>query len=91
MDEHLQAAGRSITLRRTVTRWLEYAVAVWTLALVVLYLSRWSSVSLTALVVMLVLLGCSFAAIAFFHNARFIDSARRERSLARPDGSTGQA
>ena len=70
-------------LRRTVTRWVEYAIAVWVAALVVLALSRWGRVDLTAVVVSLILLGCSFGAIAAVHNLRFMDSSRRERVLTR--------
>jgi hypothetical protein len=85
MDEHLRAAGRSIVLRRTVNRWVEYAVAVWIAALIVLALSRWGNVDLTTLVISLIMLGCSFGTIAVVHNLRFIDSSRRERVLARRD------
>ena len=70
-------------LRRTTTRWVEYAIAVWISALIVLALARWGHVDLTALVVSLILLGCSFGVIAAVHNLRFIDSSRRERVLAR--------
>jgi len=83
MDEHLRAAGRSITLRRTVNRWVEYAVAVWIAALIVLALSEWGRIDLTAMVVSLIMLGCSFAVIAVVHNLRFIDSSRRERVLSK--------
>jgi hypothetical protein len=83
MDEHLRAAGRSITLRRTVNRWLEYAVAAWIAALVVLALGRWGDVNLASPVVALIMLGVAFAGVSLFHNLRFIDSARRERVLSR--------
>jgi hypothetical protein len=83
MDELLRAAGRSITLRRTVQRWVEYALAMWIVAIAVLSLSRWQGWNLTTVVISLILLGCAFAAIAIVHNLRFIDSARREKVLAR--------
>jgi hypothetical protein len=83
MDELLRAAGKSITLQRTTRRWVEYALAMWVVALVVLFLDRWQAWDLTTIVVSLILLGCAFAAIAIVHNLRFIDSARRERVLAR--------
>lgn len=83
MDELLQAAGRSITLRRATQRWVEYALAMWIVALAVLTLDRWQGWNLTTVVVSLILLGVAFASIAIVHNLRFIDSARRERVLAR--------
>ena len=83
MDELLQAAGRSITLRRATQRWVEYALAMWIVALAVLTLSKWQDWNLTTVVVSLILLGVSFAGIAIVHNLRFIESARRERVLAR--------
>ena len=83
MDELLRAAGKSITLQRTTRRWVEYALVMWVVALVVLFLDRSQGWNLTTIVVSLILLGCSFAAIAIVHNLRFIDSARRERVLAR--------
>jgi uncharacterized membrane protein len=83
MDELLRAAGRSITLRRTTQRWVEYALAMWIIALAVLTLARWQDWNLTTVVVSLILLGVSFAGIAIFHNLRFIESARRERILAK--------
>jgi hypothetical protein len=83
MDELLRTAGKSITLQRTTRRWVEYALAMWVVALVVLFLDRWQAWNLTTIVISLILLGCSFAAIAIVHNLRFIDSARRERVLAR--------
>jgi hypothetical protein len=88
MDEHLRAAGRSIVLRRTVNRWLEYAVAVWISAIVVLVLARWGDVDLTAMVVSLILLGCAFATVAVVFNLQFIDSSRRERVLTRRHQAT---
>jgi uncharacterized membrane protein len=83
MDELLRAAGKSITLQRTTRRWVEYAVVMWVVALLVLTLDRWQDWNLTTVVISLILLGCAFAAIAIVHNLRFIDSARRERVLAR--------
>ncbi|MDQ6918250.1 MAG: hypothetical protein M3Z98_02705 [Candidatus Dormibacteraeota bacterium] len=83
MDELLQAAGRSITLRRATQRWVEYALAMWIVALAVLTLSKWQDWNLTTVVVSLILLGVAFAGIAIVHNLRFIESARRERVLAR--------
>ena len=83
MEEKLRAAGRSITLRRTVNRWLEYALAVWIAALAVLFLGGWGGVNFIGVVVILLLLGCAFAAVAIVHNLRFIESARYERSLSR--------
>ena len=83
MDELLQAAGRSITLRRTTQRWVEYAVVMWIVALIVLTLQKWQNWNLTTIVVAFILLGVAFGAIAILHNLRFIDSARRERVLAR--------
>jgi ABC-type polysaccharide/polyol phosphate export permease len=83
MEEHLRVAGRSIVLRRTVNRWVEYAIAAWISALVVLALSRWGSVDLTAVVVVLIMLGCVFAAVAVVHNLRYIETSRREHVLAR--------
>jgi ABC-type polysaccharide/polyol phosphate export permease len=88
MEEHLRVAGQSITLRRTVARWVEYAIAVWICSLIVLALSKWGRVDLTAVVVALILLGCAFGAIAAFHNVRFIDSSRREQMLARRHQAT---
>ena len=88
MDERLRAAGRSITLRRTVTRFVEYAAAVWLVAVLVLALSRWGDLDLTAMVVSLVMLGCAFAVIAAVHNLRFIESSRRERVLSRHDAGS---
>ena len=83
MDEHLRAAGRTITLRRTVNRWLEYAVAAWVAAIVVLALGRWGDMNLATPVVGLMVLGVVFAGVSLVHNLRFIDSARRERVLSR--------
>jgi uncharacterized membrane protein len=83
MDELLRAEGRSITLRRTTQRWVEYALAMWIVALVVLSLSRWQDWNLTTVVVSLILLGVAFGSVAIVHNLRFIESARRERTLAR--------
>jgi uncharacterized membrane protein len=83
MDELLRAAGRSITLRRTTQRWVEYAVVMWIVALVVLTLDRWQDWNLTTIVVSFILLGVAFAGIAILHNLRFIESARRERVLSR--------
>jgi hypothetical protein len=83
MDELLRAAGKSIALQRTTRRWVEYALAMWVVALLVLFLDRWQDWNLTTVVVSLILLGCAFAAIAIVHNLRFIESARRERALAR--------
>ena len=83
MDELLRAAGKSITLQRATRRWVEYALVMWVVALVVLFLDRSQDWNLTTIVVSLILLGCSFAAVAIVHNLRFIDSARRERVLAR--------
>jgi type VI protein secretion system component VasK len=83
MDELLQAAGRSITLRRATQRWVEYALAMWIVALAVLTLARWQDWNLTTVVVLIILLGVAFAGIAIIHNLRFIESARRERVLAR--------
>ena len=83
MDELLRAAGRSVTLRRTTQRWVEYAVIMWIVALAVLTLDRWQDWNLTTIVVSFILLGVSFAAIAILHNLRFIESSRRERKLAR--------
>ena len=83
MDELLRAAGRSISLRRTTQRWVEYALAMWIVALAVLTLARWQDWNLTTIVVALILLGVSFAGIAIVHNLRFIESARRERVLSR--------
>ena len=83
MDENLRIAGQSIVLRRTVTRWVEYAIAAWVMSLIVLALSRWGGVDLTALVVPLIMLGCAFAIIAAVHNLRFIETSRKERVLAR--------
>ncbi|HVD02197.1 MAG TPA: hypothetical protein VNG93_13805 [Candidatus Dormibacteraeota bacterium] len=88
MEEHLRVTGQSIVLRRTVNRWVEYAIAAWTVSLVVLALSRWGAVDLTALVVALIMLGCAFAAVAVVHNLRFIESSRRERLLARRHQAT---
>jgi uncharacterized membrane protein len=83
MDELLRAAGRSITLRRTTQRWVEYAVVMWIVALAALTLSKWQDWNLTSIVVSFILVGVAFAAIAILHNLRFINSARRERVLAR--------
>ena len=83
MDELLRAAGKSITLQRATRRWVEYALVMWVVALIVLFLDRSQDWNLTTIVVSLILLGCSFAAVAIVHNLRFIDSARRERVLAR--------
>ena len=83
MDELLRAAGRSISLRRTTQRWVEYALAMWILALVVLTLARWQDWNLTTIVVSIILLGVAFAGIAIVHNLRFIESARRERVLTK--------
>jgi hypothetical protein len=83
MEEQLRVAGQSIVLRRTVNRWVEYAIAAWIMSLIVLALSRWGGVDLTAPVVSLIMLGCSFAIIAVVHNLRFIETSRRERVLAR--------
>jgi uncharacterized membrane protein len=83
MDELLRAAGRSITLRRATQRWVEYAVIMWIVALALLTLDRWQSWNLTTIVVSFILLGVSFGGIAIFHNLRFIESARRERILAK--------
>jgi len=81
MDELLRAAGRSISLRRTTQRWVEYALAMWILALAVLTLARWQGWNLTTIVVSIILLGVAFAGIAIIHNLRFIGSAHRERVL----------
>jgi uncharacterized membrane protein len=70
-------------LRRATQRWVEYAVIMWIVALAVLTLDRWQGWNLTTVVVSLILLGVSFAAIAILHNLRFIESARRERVLAK--------
>ena len=83
MDELLRAAGRSVTLRRTTQRWVEYAVIMWIVALAVLTLDRWQDWNLTTVVVSFILLGVAFAGIAILHNLRFIESARRERVLAK--------
>ena len=83
MDELLRAAGRSITLRRATQRWVEYALAMWIVALAVLTLARWQGWNLTTIVVSLILLGVSFAGIAIVHNLRFIESSRREHVLAK--------
>jgi uncharacterized membrane protein len=83
MDELLRAAGRSVTLRRTTQRWVEYAVVMWIVALIVLTLDKWQGWNITTVVVAIILLGVSFAGIAILHNLRFIESARRERVLAR--------
>jgi uncharacterized membrane protein len=83
MEELLRAAGRSITLRRATQRWVEYAVVMWIVALAVLTLDRWQDWNLTTIVVSFILLGVSFAGIAILHNLRFIESARRERVLAK--------
>jgi uncharacterized membrane protein len=83
MDELLRATGRSISLRRTTQRWVEYALAMWILALVVLTLARWQDWNLTTVVVSIILLGVAFAGIAIVHNLRFIESARRERVLTK--------
>jgi hypothetical protein len=83
MDELLRAAGRSVTLRRTTQRWVEYAVIMWIVALAVLTLDRWQDWNLTSIVVSFILLGVTFGAIAILHNLRFIESARRERVLAK--------
>ena len=83
MDEQLRATGRSIVLRRTTLRWLEYAFVAWTVSLLVLILGAWQTWNLITLVVALISLGCAFAAIAAFHNVRFLEATRQERSLAR--------
>ena len=83
MDELLRAAGKSISLQRTTRRWVEYALVIWIVALVVLFLDRWQGWNLTTIVISLILLGCSFAAIAIVHNLRVIASARLERVLER--------
>jgi uncharacterized membrane protein len=83
MDELLRAAGRSVTLRRTTQRWVEYAVVMWIVALIVLTLDKWQGWNITTVVVSIILLGVSFAGIAILHNLRFIESARKERALAR--------
>jgi hypothetical protein len=83
MEEHLRVAGRSISLRRTTVRWLEYAIAAWVMALVILFLSRFGNVDLVPVVVMLVLAGVVCAMVALANNARFLESARREQVLAR--------
>lgn len=92
MDEKLRVAGRSIVLRRTVNRWVEYAIAAWTVSLLILAMSRWGDVDLTALVVALIMLGCAFAVVAVVHNLRYIETSRREHVLGRrqPAG-TGKA
>jgi ABC-type polysaccharide/polyol phosphate export permease len=83
MEEHLRVAGQSIVLRRTVNRWVEYAIAAWIMSLIVLAMSRWGGVDLTALVVSLIMLGCAFATVAVVHNLRFLETSRKERVLAR--------
>jgi len=83
MDERLRATGRSIVLRRTTLRWLEYAFVAWTLSLLVLILGAWQTWNLVTLVVALISLGCAFAAIAASYNVRFLEATRQERSLAR--------
>jgi hypothetical protein len=83
MDELIRAAGRTITLRRTTQRWVEYAVIMWIVALAMLTLDRWQDWNLTTIVVSFILLGVGFAAVAIVHNLRFIESARRERVLAK--------
>lgn len=89
MDEKLRVAGRSIVLRRTVNRWVEYAIAAWTVSLLILAMSRWGDVDLTALVVTLIMLGCAFAVVAVVHNLRYIETSRREHVLARRQPATG--
>ena len=83
MEEHLRAAGRSISLRRAVIRWLEYAIASWVMALLILFVSRFGTLNLVPVVAVLVLVGCVFAVVALAHNARFLESARRERALTK--------
>lgn len=83
MDELLRAAGRSISLRRATQRWVEYALAMWIVALALLTLARWQDWNLTTVVVSIILLGVAFAGIAIIHNLRFIESARRERVLTK--------
>ncbi|MDQ6919360.1 MAG: hypothetical protein M3Z98_08380 [Candidatus Dormibacteraeota bacterium] len=56
---------------------------MWIVALAVLTLDRWQDWNLTTIVVSFILLGVSFAGIAILHNLRFIESARRERVLAK--------
>lgn len=83
MEEHLKAAGRSIILRHTTNRWLEYAITAWIVGLLTLILDRWQGWNLTSVVVSLVTLGCACAGVASVNNIRYIDSTRRERVLAR--------
>ena len=70
-------------LRRTTQRWVEYAVIMWIVALAVLTLDRWQDWNLTTIVVSFILLGVAFGGIAILHNLRFMESARRERVLAK--------
>jgi len=83
MDERLRATGRSIVLRRATLRWLEYAFVAWTVSLLVLILGAWQTWNLITLVVVLISLGCAFAAVAAVYNVRFLESTRQERALAR--------
>ncbi len=83
MDEHLRAAGRTITLRHTVSRWLEYAIVGWLLALLVLVVGKWQGWPIIPVVACLVSLGCLCAAVAAVNNVRCIEAARRERVLTK--------
>lgn len=83
MDEHLRAAGRSITLRHTVNRWLEYAMIGWTVALLALIVGKWQGWPIIPIVAALVSLGCLCAAVAALYNIQCLESERRERVLTK--------
>ncbi len=83
MDEHLRAAGKTITLRHATSRWLEYAMVGWTLALIALIVGKWQGWSIIPVVAALVSLGCVCAAVAALYNIRCLESARRERVLTK--------
>jgi hypothetical protein len=82
MDERLLAAGRSIRLRHTVNRWLEYSLLFGFFTVVLYYLAKWQGWTYMPVIFLLIVSVC-FLGVACVYNLRLIDSMRHQSALQR--------